>query len=182
MPEATPKRNLGSMNQWAMLFGLAGLCLLARLVPHPPNFTPVGAIALFAGATMSRRWVAFALPLGVMVLSDLVLGMHALAPVVYLSMLGYAVIGRTVCSRPGAGRIVLGSLLGSSLFFVVTNLGCWMRSYDLTLAGLVKCYTAAIPFFGNTLAGDLTYSAVAFGASALVLHAPRLAARRKAIA
>ena len=163
---------------------LAALILIAalsRVLPHPPNFSPVEAVALFGGAYFASRHLALLVPLGAMLLSDLVLaringGLYASwfgnggIALVYLSIalgvaLGYGLRGKVTGAR------VLGySLLGSALFFVVTNFGAWLFEpmYPKTLAGLVAAYVAGIPFFQWTVLGTLSYSAVLFGGFALL--------------
>lgn len=165
---------------------ISGMILAAagsRLLPHPPNFTPIAAMALFAGATLSSRWQAFLVPLAAMVLSDLVLySMHtethdpagylAMQLVVYACFAATVSIGLALQSR----RKVLplaGAALGSSiLFFVVTNFAVWVlrqgNAYPSTMEGLVACYVAALPFFQWTVLGDLGFAAVIFGVFALL--------------
>jgi len=152
-----------------LVFGAA----LLRLVPHPPNFAPVAAIALFGGARLGKRWLAFAIPFAGMLLVDSILqltspwgGFHVTMGYVYGAIalivgLGF-IVGR-FGSTPGS--VFGGSLIGSGLFFLVTNFGHWqlMGMYPKTLAGLVQCYVAAIPFFGNQMAGDLFFNLVLFG-------------------
>ena len=143
---------------------------ILRLVPHPPNFTPIGAMALFSGAYLGRRWTAFAAPFGGLILSDAILGFHSGMPYVYASVALIVVIGWAVQARITPLRIGLAAVASSVLFFVVTNFGVWLSSgmYPLTPSGLAACYAAAIPFFQNTLAGDLFYSALLFGGFALL--------------
>ena len=150
-----------------VVIAAVALCAGARLLPHPPNVTPVAAMALFAGASMSNVRRAFAIPLAAMIISDLIIGMHALAPLVYACILGNVVIGRWLHSSVSAGRVVAATFAGSVLFFLATNFGCWVQHYELSLAGLVRCYVNAIPFFGNTAAGDMMFSGIAFGVWAL---------------
>ncbi len=153
-----------------------------RLLPHPPNFTPIAAMALFGGAYLGRRWLAFAAPLGALLLSDLVLGFYAELVFVYLSTAAIVAIGWALAKRRTVLAVGLAALAGSVLFFAVTNFGVWlvMDYYPKTLAGLASCYVAAIPFFQNTLAGDLVFSALLFGGFALAerrvafLRAPEL--------
>ncbi|HUO85587.1 MAG TPA: DUF6580 family putative transport protein [Thermoanaerobaculia bacterium] len=158
---------------------IAGLVLgaaLLRLVPHPPNFTPIGAIALFAGAHLGRRWLSLAIPLAAMLVSDALLevttgwGFHEGMPVIYGAIalivalgLGLARIG----IRPLT--VVAGAIGSATLFFLVTNFFVWLSSgmYPPSLAGLVSCYVAAIPFYGNTLGGDLLFASLLFGAFSL---------------
>jgi hypothetical protein len=144
-----------------------------RLVPHPPNFTPIAAMALFGGAHLERRWLAFAVPLGAMLLSDLLIGFHSGMAFVYASFASVVLIGWAVRARLTPLRIGGAALASSALFFVVTNFGTWLLSgmYPHTATGLASCYVAAIPFFQNTVAGDLVYSGLLFGGFALLLDA-----------
>jgi hypothetical protein len=136
-----------------------------RLLPHPPNFTPIGAMALFSGAYIGRRGLAFAAPLGALLLSDLVLGLYHGMATVYFSVALIVMIGMVALKRTSAVRVGSAAILSSVLFFVITNFGMWMFSgfYPRTLAGLEACYVAAIPFFQNTVVGDLFYAALLFG-------------------
>ena len=153
-----------------------------RLVPHPPNFTPIGAMALFSGAYLGRRGViAFAAPLGALFLSDLVLGFYRGMPTVYFSVALVVIIGWLSLQRVSMLRVGAAAVVSSVLFFAITNFGTWLFSgfYPRTLAGLEACYVAAIPFFQNTVAGDLFYAALLFGGFKLAeLLVPRLSAGR----
>ena len=153
----------------ALLSAVAAAAAL-RLVPHPPNFTPIGAMALFSGAYLGRRWLAFAAPLAALVLSDLVLGFYPEVIFVYLSVAAIVLIGRSLWRRKTVLGVGFAALASSVLFFAVTNLGVWlvMDYYPKDLGGLVACYVAAIPFFQNTIAGDLFYATVLFGGFALL--------------
>jgi hypothetical protein len=144
-----------------------------RLVPHPPNFTPIGAMALFSGAYLGRRWLAFAAPLGALLLSDLVLGFYAGMWVQYLAVALVVLIAWGALKRISLLRVVGAALASSIAFFLVTNFGTWALSgmYPLTPSGLAACYIAAIPFFQNTVAGDLFYSGLLFGGFALLERA-----------
>ena len=162
----------------ALLCAIAAAAAL-RLVPHPPNFSPIDAMALFSGAYLGRRAIAFVAPLAALLLSDLVLGYyHGMAtvyPTVPLIVMG----GWTVSPRPSALRVGVAAVAGSVIFFVVTNFGMWLFSgfYPVTYPGLIACYTAAIPFFQNTLVGDLFYTALLFGGFAFAEQlVPRLRA------
>jgi hypothetical protein len=153
-----------------------------RLAPHLPNFTPVGALGLFSGAQLSW-WRALLVPLCVMAASDLVLeqvyGYAPFHPFVYVSIGLNVVLGR-LCLRGTMSPWRLGgvSLLASIQFFLVTNFGVWAQGnmYPPTLAGLVQCYAAGVPFFQYTVLGDLTFVTVMFGARAFAMRvAPRWA-------
>ena len=150
-----------------------------RLVPHPPNFTPIGAMALFGGAYLGRRALAFAAPLGALLLSDLILGFHSGMPYVYGSVALIVLLGWAIASRKTPLRIAAAAFASSVLFFTITNFGTWATGelYPPTLAGLSACFVAAIPFFQNTLAGDLFFSALLFGGFAIAeARLPRLRA------
>lgn len=142
----------------------------ARLLPHPPNFAPIGAIALFSGAYIGRSWLAFAIPLTALVLSDALLGFYSHMEIVYTSFALVVVLGQLALSRKSPLRVGAAALASSVLFFIITNFGEWLYSgtYRHTPDGLVTCYVAAIPFFQTTLAGDLFYSALLFGGFSLL--------------
>jgi hypothetical protein len=149
----------------AMIVGAAAL----RLVPHPSNFTPIGALALFAGAQFDNKRWAFIVPLAAMFLSDLVIGFHGDMPVIYGAFAVIVCMGFLLRERKTALRITSASLAAATFFFVASNFAVWTSDglYPLTLQGLVTCYIAAIPFFQNWLAGTLFYSAILFGGFAL---------------
>ena len=141
-----------------------------RLAPHPPNFTPIGAMALFSAAYLGRRPIAFAAPLGALLLSDLLLGFYHGIVTVYASVALIVVVGWLALSRISPLRVGAAALASSVLFFAITNFGVWLFTgfYPLTWAGLSACYVASIPFFQNTVAGDLFYSVLLFGGFALL--------------
>ena len=162
----------------ALLSAIAAAAAL-RLVPHPPNFSPIDAMALFSGAYLARRWIAFVAPLAALLLSDLFLGFYHGMATVYATVALIVVIGWWLSFRRTPLHIAVAAVASSVTFFVITNFGMWLFSgfYPVTYAGLVACFTAAIPFFQNTLAGDLFYTALLFGGFALAEHfAPRLRA------
>jgi len=162
------------------LLGAIAAAAALRLVPHPPNFTPIGAMALFSGAYLGRRALAFLAPLAALLLSDLVLGLgYPGMNFVYAATALTVLIGWTVSTRRSVLRVAAAALASSILFFVVTNFGMWLFSgfYPVTLGGLAACYVAAIPFFQNSLAGDLFYTGLLFGGFALAQRAlPQLRA------
>ena len=151
---------------------------ISRLVPHPPNFTVIGALALFGGACFEKPLAAYLLPLAAMLLSDAVIGFHSGMPVIYLCFLLTTLLGRRMRGSRNIGMVAKMSLLSSVLFYVVTNFAVWAGGsmYPHTAQGLILCYTAAIPFFGNTLAGTMIYSAALFAAADLADRAVLAAA------
>ena len=159
------------LNKRSMI--LAGIVLTAaatRLLPHPPNFTPIAAMAIFGGAYLADRRMAFLVPMAAMFMADLFIGLHILMPLVYASFAITVLLGIWLGPRLRPGSILAAALASSTLFFLVTNFGVWafFDSYPHTWAGLVACYVAAIPYFQNTLAGGLIYSGVLFGGFALL--------------
>lgn len=141
----------------------------SRLIPHPANMASITAVALFGGAYLSDKRLAFLVPLAALFLSDLVLGLYPHMEVIYGSFALVVCIGLWLRRNRNPLRIAGAALLSSILFFVITNFGVWAFGslYPKTVAGLVACYAAAIPFFQNTLAGDALYTAVLFGGFAL---------------
>ncbi len=140
-----------------------------RLIPHPPNFAPVAALALFAGAHFRDNRMAFLLPLAAMMLSDLLIGLHGQMLVVYGCFAATVGIGMLLRDRIRVVPVAAAAVGSSLLFFAVTNLAVWALDamYPLTLEGLVACYVAAIPFLHNTLLGTAFYTALLFGGFAL---------------
>jgi hypothetical protein len=140
-----------------------------RIVPHPWNFTPIGAIAIFSGAMFRDRQFAFLFPLVALFAGDLFVGLHRLIPVVYASFLLSVFIGTRLANRYSVLRIGGAVFLGALQFFLVTNFAVWQLfgTFPHTPAGLAACYLAGLPLFGNTLAGDALYATLFFGAFAL---------------
>ena len=143
----------------ALALLLIVLGALFRLAPHPDNFTPTMAIALFSGATLPPA-LALTVPLAVMMATDLVIGLHPLFWLVWGSFAAVVLIGLWVGKAAGAGRVITGTLSGSVLFFIATNLGVFFFEgmYPKNREGLAQCYAMAAPFFRNSLAGDIFYS------------------------
>ncbi len=156
-----------------LALGLTVFGGVLRLLPHPWNFAPAGAMSLFAGSRL-RGWQAYLVPIALMVATDPLrvaiwnpgyAAFDGRTPFVYGSLLISVWIGRRWLQNPGAPRVALAASAGSLQFFLITNAATWLMSgmYPLTTEGLVACYVAAIPFFGNTLASDLFYAGVLFG-------------------
>ncbi len=141
-----------------------------RLIPHPPNFSPIAAIALFSGAHFSRRSLSFVAPLSALLLSDIFLGFYSQMWIVYGSTALVVCLGWSLAKRKTPSRIGLTAVSGSFLFYAITNFGVWASSdmYPKTLGGLATCYAAAVPFFQNSLAGDLFFSTILFGGFAIL--------------
>jgi hypothetical protein len=157
--------------------GLVVLAMLGRFISVEGlgNFTPVGAVALFAGCYLKDRKLALLVPITAMLLSDLVIGLHSLIPVVYACFGFTLYLGARLAHRV-SGLHVLGYALSSSaVFFVVTNFAVWASTnmYSHTFSGLGQCFWMAVPFFRNDLYGTLIYSALLFGGYAFYLQRAR---------
>jgi hypothetical protein len=152
---------------------IAGIVLGAaalRLAPHPMNFAPIGALALFGGAYFSSKREALAIPLLSLIVGDVFTGFHQLIPFIYASFLVSVAIGFSLRRKRSAPRIAAATLAGAVQFFLVSNFALWassISSFPKTADGLAACYIAGIPLFWNTLAGDAFYAALLFGGMAL---------------
>jgi uncharacterized protein DUF6580 len=153
--------------KYIVLIALVVVVAFTRLIPHPINFTPIGALGLFAGAFIidRRAWV---LPIIALLLSDFFVGFYEPVAMlfVYLGFALSAFIGRFALSeKRSVLRLGGAAITSATLFFIVSNFGTWMSGslYPMSLAGLIECYVMAIPFYGNTLLGDLFYVVVLFG-------------------
>ncbi len=173
-----------------MVYIVIATSVLIRLFPHMPNFAPIGAMAYFSGAYLNKKYSIFIVLL-IMLISDYLLlyinpynpnwinfsRFHSLLALfnqstvwVYGSFAVYYVIGRIISKRKTMATVGVGAFIGSLQFFLITNFGYWL-AYDLypkTFAGQMQAYVMALPFFQNTLLGDLFYTGLFFGAYALV--------------
>jgi len=163
------------------LVGLVIVAALTRLLPHPPNFAPITAMAIFGAIRYRSRWSAVAAPLVALLVSDLVRealyrnglarewGIYRGMWAVYGTTALIVLMGRLARGTRSPVTIAATTLAGSCVFFALTNFAVWAdgQFYPLTLEGLGACYAAAIPFFRNALLGDMTYAAILFGVWAL---------------
>jgi hypothetical protein len=153
----------------AVAVGLITLAAVSRLFPHPPDFTPLAALALFGGAYFTDRRLAFAIPLTALLLTDLFLGLHDTIPFVYLGFVATVLIGFALRGRVRVLPVAGAALVSSVLFFAITNFGVWIAGnlYPHDAAGLLTAYLAGIPFFQNSLLGDFLYAGLLFGGMAM---------------
>ena len=143
------------INKNIFVITLILLAVLSRFLPHPPNFSPIASIALLSSKGFTNRWIVFLIPISSLLISDLFLGLHRTIPFVYASFILIAVLGIYV-KKINIGTV----LLSSTLFFLVSNFGVWVLHYPISFEGLVQCYSLALPFFINTILGDLVYGAL----------------------
>lgn len=150
----------------AIIFALA----LFRLLPHWPNVSPVAAMALFGGAYFADKKMAFIVPFVALFLSDLILGLHNTMIFVYAGFALTVAIGFLLKNRVNVTNTAFAAVASSVLFFLLTNFGAWMTSglYAKSATGLMQAYAAGIPFFQNSLLGNLVFSAVIFAGYAFL--------------
>lgn len=157
------KKKLAERIMIASILVLAGV--VYRIVPHPANFAPVAAIAIFSGFYF-RRYAIF-VPMLAMLIGDFFIGFYdwKIMLAVYAGFFFSSSLGIFLRRKRSVLLIVGLSLFGSSAFYLISNLAVWAFGgwYSRNLAGLGECYIMALPFFRNTLAGDLFYSSVIFG-------------------
>jgi len=162
-------------NIWIFL-SLITIAALTRLMPHPPNFTAIGSIALFGGMVAKSKYLKYLLPIGALFISDIVISLfagtaflHNTVLWVYASFLLIVLLG-SFMKKITIGNVLGASVLSATLFFLVTNFGEWASGlmYPMTLNGLTACYAAAIPFFANSLISTVLFSAILFGGYSFV--------------
>lgn len=150
----------------SMTYLLIVMATASRLLPHPANFTPVGAVALLGGTYLPKR-LALVLPLAVLLLSDLLIGFYTWQVMVsvYLGFLVYGLAGLWIRKNYTIKRLIVATLAASVFFFLLTNAAVWAFTplYPKTLGGLGASYTMALPFFRNSLLGDIFYTTALFG-------------------
>ncbi|HTX88578.1 MAG TPA: DUF6580 family putative transport protein [Bacteroidales bacterium] len=162
--------------RFIVVFSVIVVAALLRLLPHWPNFTPIAAMALFAGTYFEKKQYAFAIPITAMFLSDLFIGFHSNMPAVYISFAITVLIGMTLRRRVNIGTVFVAALSSSVIFFLITNFSAWLASpfYPQNFTGLMESYLAGLVFFRdqthgfsflvNDLLGTLFFSAVFYGA------------------
>lgn len=176
------KTRLAEIGMFVLLVALG---VAGRMLPHEPNFTPFAAIALFSGYFMRRTSFALCVPLAALLISDAWTGVYdyKVMVVVYACLMAPVLFRAVLKRQMSAWTVGLGAVGASTLFFVATNFAVWAFSgmYEHTGAGLLRCYVSALPFFQNTLLGDVVWSAVLFGTYAFVTVMKRPAVSRTAV-
>lgn len=151
--------NKKKFNKLIFFFTLIIIPISLRLIPHPPNFAPIGALALFSGTHLDKK-SRFLLPFVIMIVSDFFLKFHATIPFVYFSFFLTILLGIILKNKTTVLRLSGAGILTSIVFFLITNFGVWAVTdmYSKNFTGLIHAYTLAIPFFRNTILSDLTYT------------------------
>ena len=158
------------MNTKVLLIALIiFLVSLTRIFPHPPNFTPILALAIFGGAFLNNKRTALCIPIIAMLSSDLIIGFHSQIYAVYLSIIALSLLGNTI-EKKNILNLGIAGVSGSLLFFIVTNFSVWLTDglYPLNVTGLMQCYIMAIPFFHNTLISTIIFLAILFTGYSLI--------------
>ncbi|MCO5233456.1 MAG: hypothetical protein LC105_06430 [Chitinophagales bacterium] len=162
-------------SQLIVILSIVLFAIIARVFTSGmiPNFTPIGALALFSGAYIKDSKWAMIFPITALLIGDLFLGFHNTMIFVYLSFALIILMSRFINYRNHSVARILGStLLGTILFFLVTNFGVWALTgmYEMSFSGLMSCYVMGLPFLRNSLMGDLFYVTVFFGAFETIKH------------
>ena len=152
-----------------LIISVIFLVSLTRIYPHPPNFTPILALAIFGGAFLPNKRTALFLPITAMFLSDLVIGFHSQIFAVYGSIILLSYLGNII-EKKSIRNLTIAGISGSLFFFIVTNFSVWLGGnlYPLNIDGLIQCYIMAIPFFHNTLISTFIFLAVLFTGYSLI--------------
>lgn len=155
---------MNAKNNIYLALSLVALLALSRLIPHPPNFTPILGMAVFSGAIINKRFFAYLVPLLAMLLSDLYLGFHASMPIIYFSLAICVLIGTFIEARVTILNSFLSISLGVLAFFLITNFMVWYGSgmYESSISGLMTCYFMGLPFVQNTFISSILYGMGAF--------------------
>ena len=168
----------------AIVLSVITLGVVTRFIPHPPNFTALGAIALFGGAYFTSKRLAVILPLLVLLISDIAfqvfipeMGFHRTMPFVYLPFVIITLLGFYLRENKGWLKVGAFSLLSSVIFFGISNFGSWLFYYPLNFQGLSNCYILALPFFHYNLFGDMLFNGVFFLSAYFIFQKSAVGAR-----
>jgi hypothetical protein len=186
-----PAKEFFMKTRTLVVVGAVFFAAITRLFPHPPNFAPITAMALFGASTLADRKLGILTPLLALFVSDMCIeiayrngwwpyrGVYEGMWVIYLANVLIILIGLLLRKHRTIPAIAGATLAGSVVFFIVTNFGVWAFGgldlygipYPRTWDGLLTCYTAAIPFFKYTLFGDIVYCTALFGGFAIACRA-----------
>ena len=146
-----------------LIISVIFLVSLTRIFPHPPNFTPILALAIFGGAYLPNRITAISLPIISMFISDLIIGFHSQIFTVYAAIILLSILGHLMKTKNFKNFAITG-FTGSLIFFIITNFSVWLGGslYPLTIDGITQCYIMAIPFFHNTLISTILFLTILF--------------------
>ena len=154
---------IGNHIQVKYLVAVVLVLAVFRFVPHPPNVTPIAAMALFSGAAFTNRSLAYFIPLAAMIISDLVIGFHSTVWYVYAGVALTVFVGSMI-NQIKVVRVGIAAIVASIIFFLITNFGAWLHHdmYSQNLSGLLQAYVAGLPFLRNSLIANLIFSYLVF--------------------
>jgi hypothetical protein len=168
-----------NITRYSTIAAIIVIAALSRFFPHPFNFTPIAAIALFGGAYFANRWLAFIVPMAAMLISDIMNelltghGFHSGMPIVYGSFALVTIIGISALKKVTALKVTGAAIASSLIFFLITNFAFLypeastpdplLGNYPHNLTGIIASYEAGLPFLKNQISGDLFYSGILFG-------------------
>jgi hypothetical protein len=162
-----------NLRKYKLLIGvvLVLTAVLSRLVPHEYNMTSITAVALFSAVYFEDKRFVFGLPLGALILSDLILYFYYSVPmgpiqlVVYLCFVLIVLIGFLLKKYNSVPALFGAAASGSISFFLITNFAVWLfwEMYPKTVQGLIACFAAGLPFFRNMFFGDIIFTSILFG-------------------
>ncbi len=164
--------NRNVLNQIIVGTLVIGGGVFLRLIPHPANVAPIGAMALFGGMYLNKKY-ALLIPAVTLFLSDIILGFYRGMPFVYASFLLIGIIGLWMQSQKKSWKnLIFVTLISSFLFFIITNFGVWLLSgmYERNIPGFFRCYVLALPFLRNSIFGDLGYFGIFIACYQAVTH------------
>ena len=155
-----------NLENWYLPIVLILILSFSRLIPHPPNFTPIIAVAIMSSYFFKNIYLSFATLLVSMLLADAFIGFYSNMLFVYLSLLLIVFIFHKISEKMNFKNLFICGFIGSLIFFIISNFGVWVLGspgvldlpYEKNLNGLVECYVLAIPFFGNTFLSTLIFS------------------------
>jgi hypothetical protein len=141
-------------------FLVVAVAVLSRFIPHYPNMTAVGALAVYSGFAGRPRWMGFGFVMTALLFTDWILGFHNTMFYTYGAWILVSVVSSFGLRQFSWVKLMGMGLLSASVFFVISNFGFWMTGilYPKTAQGLLECYLAAVPFFENQLVGDIAFS------------------------
>ncbi len=140
------------------------ILVFSRLIPHPPNFTPIISVAILCGIIFETLLISVIVLIGSMFISDLIIGLHSGIMHIYICLIFISYLFFKFSKKINYKNLIFYSFLGSIIFFLYSNFIVWISSglYSKDLKGILECYILAIPFFSNTLFSTIFYSYITF--------------------
>lgn len=155
---------LNNVNKFYFPLSLILILTFSRLIPHPPNFTPIIAASILGGFFFQRLEITITVIFSSLFLTDLVLGLYSSMAFVYTSLVLIIILSNKMSKFLNLKTLLIFGLAGATIFFIFSNFGVWLLSglYPKNISGLIECYIMAIPFFKNTLMSTILFSYITF--------------------